>query len=220
MTEALTVGVVPSTWLARTAGRKHVRTEEPYDRVVLVKPPKGGELLASPTHLKDPDAAYSETDIRLIDIPSNSLLTSRFTAFFGGFICYASGEIFDCHFFANWMAGKGRPNTSSEYEGEADSIIRNGTVVDGGFRLGEQVVIGGVKGNGPKPYHSFMGLGEDRDDCLQVMSTGGHVGITKIESMHRFYAEAYAETVSDFGMYVLRAAEVAQPETATNHEMF
>jgi len=215
MTEAVTLHVVPSTWVER-----FTHMQEPYSRVVGVDIADGQTIWVSPSQTGDRASEYKQADTQERAIPLDIIHAQRLVAFFDRFMSYGSrtNEHYNCHRFAVWMTGTEQPTQDPTGFEQAQKIMEAGRTLEGPLRLGEHGIFGGKKDSTFTPDHSVIGLGEDRDDCLQVISTNGHLAVTTYHSIERFYNDAAEgwRGLSNYGMYVLRAAEgpPLEPETA------
>lgn len=78
---------------------------------------------------------------------------------------------YNCHRFGYWMRGSA---VASRVEfPEAPDFVTEGFAIQGGVPMGRHSVLG----TPGAAVHSVVGLGRDSDECLQVLSTGGFMGI-------------------------------------------
>jgi hypothetical protein len=115
-----------------------------------------------------------------LDLPSD-FAERLFTAM----KCIKSGEPMNCHRFSRIVAGVQSPRFTSDDESYAISDIheKNRVITLG---LGELGLVGSeAEINGAR--HSLIGLGEDVDYSIQVMSAQGDVGIARYDDVLNLY---------------------------------
>ncbi len=190
MTDLERVGLhtVPSTWVSPFSDS----LDEPYRRVV-------GLSRASDTRTTTwlkvdpcfPESDYDRTDAAFEVIEMPSLTAERLLSFFNRYfgderrakpVLDGNGhqidvitEGYNCHRFGYWM--KGTPAAQQfEVPGAPDFITKR-PAFSGNLPIGRHCVLGTVGA----AVHSVVGLGEDRDECLQVLASQGHMGIDTYE---------------------------------------
>ncbi len=208
MSEATKLHIVPSTWLAPDD-----TTVEPYERVVGMETADGEAFWVSPFYWKDPKGRYREADIEQRVVHLGAKLETRLATFIDRFMSFCDLEAYNCLLFADWMSGNDQPKPFTEYKEQAAAAVTEGIALDGGLERGEIGYFGGIKdGIAVQPYHAVMGFGSQSEECLQVLSMGGHLGIDSLDNVRRLYIEEYATACDHFGMYALRAAGVSPIE--------
>jgi len=98
---------------------------------------------------------------------------------------FCDGHEYNCHGFSRVLHG-----TSLDI-GRADLPITKtieGRPIVTRLALGSVGIIGFDTEYMP---HSVVGLGEDESDCIQVMSTGGSIGVTDLDELVGFYAATH-----------------------------
>ena len=195
MTEVaqVTAYTVPTTWIA-TFSKQSLN---PYRRIVGLEFGEGmPSAFWSRIDEALPETAYDarEATAEIIELPSAKV--RRLVQFFNRFFVepprFKQGkdpedrmtEATNCHRFGYWMRGV------LAAEGFAipdapDHIVSEGFVVNGNLPMGMHAVLGARNdfyGYGAA-IHSVVGLGEDRDECLQVTGMGGFLGIDTYENV-------------------------------------
>ncbi|HMS50271.1 MAG TPA: hypothetical protein PKA02_02435 [Candidatus Saccharibacteria bacterium] len=181
----------PSTWVSPFAGD----LSKPYRRVVGVQ--YGDGVPSVDWAQVDPVntiSAYDRTDadLEVITMPTNTarLLIGFYKRFFvnspqtrpqysrgDGYYQGEQTEEYNCHRFGYWM--QGTPAAQKFECPEAPDHITERRPAHTPLPLGRHGVLGTVGA----AVHSIVGLGEDREDCLQVLATGGHMGIDTYEAI-------------------------------------
>lgn len=177
----LLIHTVPSTRVRATASY----FSEPYQRIVGIEA-ETGDTYWDAFQESDP---YQPSDATSRIISLTPDLADRTELFFSTF--YAKPYIrekINCHFFALWILGSNEQPTGYDYLGEAVSMMRDADRQDEQrLGLGEVGIYGVHKGNGPKPEHVVIGLGEGCPEVLQVVAFGGHMAIINYEQAASYY---------------------------------
>ena len=175
----LNVYTTPSTWTRHGAAP----TAGPYDRIVGAD--TGNGLLAC----RDFDDVL-RTEQSIVVTP---MLRDRFHNFFQKVIIPHDAEAphsilnhsgdYNCHRFTFAMHGTDTGDTMHALT-QAERYVRLCNVADRPYPLG----VAGVTWlndlhRGRMPVHSFIGLGKHKHISLQVIGTGGHVGLRSYEEM-------------------------------------
>ena len=187
-------GITPVTFRtveSNYAGPFSPATDEPYQRVLGLSIGNG-----MPENLWTPsgsgadllDYTQSDTEERTIEIPS--IIAGRLGSFFNRFYVEAPqyqlqspesqlAEFYEtnCHRFSYWM--KGTPAAEGPgIPAAPDHIVSEGLRVKPPFKLGRHAVLGRHAA-----IHSVTGLGEDTDECLQVLASSGPMGIGRYDAI-------------------------------------
>ncbi len=97
---------------------------------------------------------------------------------------------YNCHRFGYWMTGRPDPNLEAAPSPPND-IVERGTATKEPLALGSLGVLGHRQANAAEAVgvavHSLIGLGEDREECLQVMSFHGCLGIDSYDNIRNHY---------------------------------
>jgi hypothetical protein len=219
MVEAVNLYVVPSTWVfvERAQGElRSVHMPEPYSRVVGMKTPAGDRLWVAPTHPEDREAYYDPEDAEEKAVALEPIHRRRLAAIFNRFMVYGTqtAEGLNCDRFVRLMSGNEEWPGTDVAQAEVEALITAGTIVDRNLRLGERGDFGSKRPDDtPVYHHAVFGLGEDNEECLQIMGASGHLAVMTYDSIGRFYGERYS-MLSDFGMYVVETTGVPPLEQA------
>ena len=196
--DAITAHTVPSTYV-RTGCRP---TKVPYRRVVGLVVPGFGEQWSriDPTI---PEAAYSrdEAASEEFEMPgdASNKLGRFWMRFFvepprvrSEYLVDRQEEYTNCHRFGYWMRGV---HVAEEFDlpDEPNHIVDMGRSGHP-LRAGVHGVLGqrdDAKGIGVA-RHSVVGLGEDRNDCIQVLASGGFMGIDTYRNAIDYYESPLA----------------------------
>jgi hypothetical protein len=223
---------VPSTWIgvefvdpaAKGWNEKIIhRTKEPFRRIVSLTTPDG-ELTTPVDHASDDsERGYEAGDTHAEVLPFEGVLAERLAGFFDE---YLSGKprtaysIYNCHTFGAWMKGLTDPDPFRHrltVQQELPTFyVERGEREQRNLALGELGVIAYREyGDRATPLHSLIGLGENRDECLQVMWTNGYLGIASYDSLAQHYGGRtggllkHLRGVVDLGLYTLPHHETA-----------
>lgn len=185
--------------------------DTPYQRIVGIESNDGTEHWVSGVVPMDHTSSFDRLDTTRTVLALPEAMTSRLIAFVDTFMDFPRDN-YNCHAFAFWL--KGVTNLGSEYGvEEAKALIKAGECVEAPLKLGEHGVYGGTMNSSPKPDHSVIGLGPERDSCLQVTEVGGHLGLRTYEAIAKYYenqnthALAGYNLVANYGLYALRGVE-------------
>lgn len=189
----LVVHTTESTWVRQWTDQfekpHDVHTKQPYKRIVGLAGPDQ-ELLWTPSEIPaDSSSSFdpAETTRETISLPATML--DRVVEFFDenmsedGF--NPDEEKYNCHRFAAAATGINHlenPLWPREFVKE-----QNERQPSDPLPVGQIGVIGAITGGEGQGMHSVIGLGEDRDECLQVMWTQGHMGIASYNDLLKFY---------------------------------
>ncbi len=192
--DVITAYTVPSTYVSTFSKP----TATPYRRVVGLVVPGFGELWsrADPTI---PESIYSrdETTPEQIELPVNASpkLGRFYLRFFvepprvkvGNSPEDQRAESTNCHRFGYWMAGQPAAEGFETPE-DPNHVVSMGKIT---HRLGAGVrgVLGirnDSTGNGVS-LHSVVGLGENNNECLQVLASNGFMGIDTYANIFSYY---------------------------------
>jgi hypothetical protein len=193
MTKSVEVGLytVPSTWVRPNLDK----LSTPYRRVVGTEYGDGVRSLSwAKIDPSQPETSYrqEDTSLEVINIPN--ITAERLIGFFQRFYSdtprsksnydLRTGqymgertESYNCHKFGYWMSGT--PAAQKFECPEAPDYVTERRPIDTPLPIGRHGVIGIVGA----AVHSIVGLGEDREDCLQVISMGGHMGIDTYQAV-------------------------------------
>ncbi len=193
MTESVsvTLDTVLSTW---TSPFQKTPLEQPYRRVVRVRRGVGKtqEDHWSRINPAIPESAYNRNEVTPEVITMKPYLAERLVSFFCHFFVEdprtkpqydrVTGtqvgnldEAYNCHRFGYWM--RGTPAAQDFNSPAAPDHVTEGFAINGNLPMGRH----GVLGTRGAAVHSVVGLGEDRNECLQVTGTGGFLGIDTYE---------------------------------------
>jgi hypothetical protein len=193
MAEVTDIGLytTPSTWVCPFADELN----KPYRRVVGVQHSNG----IPSTHWTRVDPvnyvfSYDRSDVELevVTMPVNTakLLIGFYKRFFAdeprsrpqysprdGSYQGEQTEEYNCHRFGYWM--RGTPAAQGFECPDAPDHITERRPTNTPLPLGRHGVLGTVGA----AAHSVVGLGEDLEECIQVLSTGGNMGIDTYEAI-------------------------------------
>jgi hypothetical protein len=193
------VYTVPASSVAPT-----VHLPRPYERIVGIETPVDGVVWASSAHMVSiaEDGSLISSVVRERALRLNAELYVRLAAFFDRFIRDGSqADYYNCQRFARWMIGNVEASKSLGYKQEAACFIEGGELTNRNLNLGEIGVYGTKQDGLAAPYHAVVGLGEETDECLQVFSAGGHIGIATYANVREFYARDKVVNAA-YGLYV------------------
>ena len=180
------------------------KTKEPYKRVVGIY--GMGEELWSRTDIKyrEPLTPYAQADASPEEIEFPDYMGERLLAFFERYFVkdamivqkarmslltgqHYEVDEYNCHRFAYWM--KGVPAAQSFDVPEApDHIVTDGMEVPGSLDMGRHGAFGSRNyRRAGAALHSVIGLGVDRNDCLQVTGIGGLMGVDTYSNLRELY---------------------------------
>ena len=200
MNRVETVGLftVPSTYV--TAFTKPI--DAPYKRVVGFCMGDGSDIKWARTNDRRPEADYSPSDAAVETIPMPTRLADRLGSFFTRFCVNDPRteqygplgdmhvEAINCHRFAYWMVGDAVAQ-EMELPPEPNHVIVDGNQSDMPLTLGTHGVIGTDSNSkskwNPAAHHSVIGLGENREDCLNVLGYGGFLGLVNYRAIYDYY---------------------------------
>lgn len=189
MKDLVEVGLhtVSSTWVSPFSDR----LVTPYRRVVGIQHrsemPQVDWSVINPFHPDfESDYDASQTSLEVIAMPE--LTAERLVTFYkryfsepqdpqGSWYPGAQIEEYNCHRFGYWM--RGTRAAQDYYCPMAPDHITEGFSVSNPLPPGRHGVLGTVGA----AVHSVVGLGADRDDCLQVLATDGYMGIDTYENI-------------------------------------
>lgn len=192
--EGLRAYTVPSTWVySRIDGFREyqpVTAKQPYDRVVGLITPEGEELWVPPKVHPDTTSAYDRRSVSERTLPFDDVKAERIASYFRGFLSddetTHEGNS-NCHRFAGWVLGQTDRNLTDRHA-FADGIVRTGERTEENQAVGQLGVVGyKLGGVVPIAHHSYIGLGKDTDESLQVMWMNGHMGIARYSGLEQFY---------------------------------
>lgn len=200
--------------------------EMPHDRIVGVDTPEGQTLWTPQPEQEDSEAAFAPEDARAQQLPFAAPVSARFVSFFRRFQQPDSdpSDYYNGSGFAQWLLGDEECVGSLEafrrgYE-RGKAIIEHGELTERHLKLGELGMFGtsitvryreGTKKMTRElyfPQHAVIGLGEDSDTCLQVLSSQGHIAIATYDRMRDFGKHGLGPYSLDrYGLYVPRPEE-------------
>lgn len=200
----LEVHMVESTWVRQYSDQfdkpHDVHTKQPYKRIVGLAGPDQ-ELLWTPQEIPaDSSSTFDPTETTRETLSLPATMLDRVVEFFdenmseGGF--NPDEEKYNCHRFAAAVAGinhKENPFWPRNFVRE-----RAERQTSDPLPLGQIGVIGATTGGEGQGMHSVIGLGEDRDECLQVMWTQGHLGIASYSDLLKFYKKHVGGALRSF----------------------
>lgn len=166
------------------------RTQEPYRRILSVESTLGSVVALN-------TVCDSDKTIEKLRVPP--LFARRLLLFMKKYVAaydpesadaqMEDNETYNCHRFALDMVGV---PTTDRYQ--AGALAKSLAVIcaprSTPLPLGTYAV---VRNKDPRQKrarlaHSFIGLGKDNPDCLQVVFTGGHIGLAPYEQVLADYA--------------------------------
>lgn len=185
---------IPSTWINETAGALSV----PYRRIVGISQ----EVLQPNTIWAVSEPGLSKTQFTKQDataekIELDEVHMRRLISFFNRYFVEqptamqedaANYEDYNCHRFGYWM--RGVPAASRHTLPDApDHIVAEGYEVKGFLPAGKHGVTGSRTDYAlaGAALHSLVGLGRERDDCLEVIGGGGFMGIDTYDNVLAWY---------------------------------
>ncbi len=200
--ESAALYTVPSTWVSPYTNP----LSTPYRRVVGIEH-AGGMPAASWSRI-DPTrdvSAYKRRDAEREGIEMPTLALRRLVGFFNRYFVEdprvkpvydkktghqvdVSTEGINCHRFGYWMRGSIVADRHEVPEAP-DHIVAEGVVVERSLPSGKHGVYGSrsdyfLSGSA---LHSVVGLGEEQEECLQVLASGGFLGVDSYEHVLDFY---------------------------------
>ncbi len=195
--EELTVHTVPSKWIGYGHHLNDSPNLEPYRRVVGVASPDGNITWArgrkSDGSPVDRGSLYTSEDTQEIELPFSDELAGRLTRYFEWYLTDPMRDSYNCHSFGFWMEGRRGGNPDIGYRLAALAAERQIVKGDPYLAVGQHAIIGNTNpfDCDPPAYHSVVGLGEDRDECIQIMGPLGHLGITSMAALAHRFSEDY-----------------------------
>jgi len=176
-------------------------TDQPYSRVVGLSIGEGmSEELWTPQGANHDQLEYDKSDTDAISIGVKQDIAYRLGSFFNRFHVEGPNHFANpdentvapddtsdysranCHRFGYWMKGA-IVAEGKEIPAEPSHMTREGFWVKPPLPQGKHAALGR---NSSAP-HSVVGLGKDSDKCVQVMSTGGPMGIDTYENVLAYY---------------------------------
>lgn len=197
----LTLSTVDTTWVKAAMPN----TNNPYKRVVGIE--FGGVVLRG-INIYYPE--YSDSVIEQHKIQVTNRFGGRLFGFYKRHFTQRSPNVIpNCFDFAAWMDGADLllgKNLGPSYE-YAVAIRKSGEEMKQPTPLGNYVALAPKRlvDDLPKALHSVVSLGENRDQCLQVMSDSMFsriMGIDSYENILEYYQRLQGNTDKDLAFYV------------------
>jgi hypothetical protein len=195
----LTAYTVPSTFVRMSTRILSATTAEPYRRVVGLSL-QDEETQWSQIDPRNPDAIYAASDAEVERLIMPDEVAQKIGAFFTRFFVDEPRiklgrhledqqvEDYNCHRFGYWMRGVSAAQRF-ELPEAPDHVVEMGRRALEPLPAGQHGVIGvrdDQLGYG-SALHSAVGLGQETEDCIQVLASDGFMGIDTYTSAIDFY---------------------------------
>jgi len=198
-------------------------TPEPYRRIVGMDVGERTLWMAQkgrPARMYDYDPSKAKQEI--LELPAE--LALRATVFFETWLASPDPPgLYNCQSFTDFMEGNWQ--TSSKDFSARSHFLAAKTITAAWaeapypLAMGERGVIArvrparGIRKEHAKACHSFMGLGKESQDCLQVTQMGGFMALNTYDSILSYHRQGYKGRGS-IQLYARNARkQLNEPET-------